>query len=61
MSEIFAMHCRHAERLSLRNNLCFDSVSWPFDGHECPSYVRSILKRTQSLSHPEHALKSWCL
>ena len=39
MSEILASHRRIVERLSRHNNQRSDSDSWPYDGHECPSYV----------------------
>ena len=42
MSEIFAKHRRIAEPMSSHNNPRSDSVSWPCDGHECPSYIRSF-------------------
>ena len=39
MSEILASDRRIVVRLSRHQNLRFDSVSWPCDGHECPSYI----------------------
>ena len=38
MSEILAKQPGLVARLSRQNNVRFDSVSWPSDGHECPSY-----------------------
>ena len=42
MSEILTKHGRIIELLSMYNTIRFDHVSWPCDGHECPSYVRSF-------------------
>lgn len=44
MSELFSRHRRFVERLSSHNNLRIDNVSWPGDGHECPSYIQSLRK-----------------
>lgn len=41
MSGILANDHRPDERLSMHKALRFDSVSWPCDGHECSSYIRS--------------------
>jgi hypothetical protein len=49
MSEILTTHDRIIGRLSRSNNQCFDRVSWPCDGHEWPSYIRSLRHRTQEL------------
>ena len=49
MSEILAMHRRIVERLSRHNSLCFDSASWPSEGHECPSSIRQFCHRLQLL------------
>ena len=56
MSEILTEHGRIIERLSRYNNFRFDRVSWPCDGHECPSYIRSFRRRTQNLTHLQHVL-----
>ena len=49
MSEIFPKHRRIVERLSMRINLRFDSISRSRDGHECPSYkVAFIAPREDS-------------
>ena len=48
MSEILTKQGRIVERLSRYNNLRSDRVSWPCDGHQCPSYVKSF---RQSLIH----------
>gem|GEM_PF-2195375 len=53
MSEIFAMQRRIVEHLSLDNNLRSDSVSWPGDGHEYPSYIQSFRHRTQIVIQPQ--------
>jgi hypothetical protein len=58
MSEILTKYGRIIERLSMHNNLRFDRVSWPGDGHECPSYMQSFRRRTQNLPQLQHDLKS---
>jgi hypothetical protein len=42
MSEIFTKHGRTRDWLSRYHNFRFDRVSWSCDGHECPSYIRSL-------------------
>ena len=59
MSEILTGHRRIAERLSRHNNLRFDRVSWQCDGHECPSYLATIVPPSQpNLTHLQATLKS---
>ncbi len=53
MSERFAMQRRIVEHLSLDNNLRSDSVSWPGDGHESPSYICSFHHGTQIVIQPQ--------
>ena len=53
MSEILASDRRIFERLSSNNNVRFGSVSWPSDGHECPSYLR-LFWRAACVSLPVH-------
>ena len=51
MSEGFTKHRRIVERLSRHIDLRFASVSWPCDGHECPSYKGLFRHRTENLTH----------
>lgn len=39
MSELLAMDYGIIEQLSRHKNLRFGGVSWPSEGHECPSYI----------------------
>ena len=58
MSETLANHRRIVERLSSHNYSRFDFLSWSCDRHECPSYSRSFVHRTQILTHLQHVLMS---
>ena len=57
MSEILTRHGRIIERLSMYNKVRFDRVSWPCDGHECPSYIRLCRHRTQNLIPTTHKFR----
>ena len=45
MSEMLTKRRCIIEGMSRHNRIRFDCVSWPCDGHECPSYIRSLRRR----------------